>query len=132
MNDLVCRGKFYVRKVECVLALLRTDRGLSDSVIAEGLAISPYTVARVRMRFCEGGLVSVLTGRRCPSQKRKLDGGAEASYRHCVQRTPRWINALDTEVARRECGRDGVRTEYLPRESQTDTGRRELWHWKNK
>ena len=55
-----------------------TDQGLSDRVIAEGLAINPYTVARVRKRFCEEGLVSALTERPRPGQKRKLSGKQEA------------------------------------------------------
>ena len=78
LNDLVRRGRSPARKVKRALALLRTDQGLSDRVIAEGLAINPHTVARVRKRFCEEGLVSALTERPRPGQKRKLNGRAEA------------------------------------------------------
>ena len=60
------------------LLLLRTDRGLSDWLIAKGLAINPITVARVRKRYCEEGLKSALVERPRPGQKRKLSGRAKA------------------------------------------------------
>ena len=78
LNIVVRRGRSQARMVMRALALLRTDRGLSDRLIAEGLAISPYTVARVRKRFCEEGLESALTERPRPGQKRKLSGRQEA------------------------------------------------------
>ena len=114
LNDLVRRGRSPARKVKRALALLRTDQGLSDRVIAEGLAINPYTVARVRKRFCEEGLVSALTERPRPAEEEAEWKSRGASYRHSVQRAARGTHALDAEAARREGGTDGVRTEYLP------------------
>ena len=78
LNIVVRRGRPPARMVKRALALLRTDQGLSDRLIAEGLAISPYTVARVRKRFCEEGLKSALTERPRPGQRRKLSGRQEA------------------------------------------------------
>lgn len=78
LNMVVRRGRSPARMVKRALALLRTDQGLSDRLIAEGLAISPYTVARVRKRFSEEGLESALTERPRPGQKRKLSGRQEA------------------------------------------------------
>ena len=66
------------RMVKRALALLRTDQGLSDRRIAEGLAINQYTVARVRKQFCEEGLERALNERPRPGQKRKLSGRQEA------------------------------------------------------
>ena len=78
LNNVARKGKSSARKVKRALALLRTDRGLSDREIAEGLAVNPYTVARVRKRFVEEGLESALNERPRPGQKRKLDGRQEA------------------------------------------------------
>ncbi len=78
LNGLVRRGKSPARMVKRALALLRTDQGLSDRLIAEGLAVNPITVARVRKRYCEEGLQSALVERPRPGQKRKLSGRAEA------------------------------------------------------
>ena len=60
LNSLARRGRSPGRMIKRALALLRTDQGLSDRLIAEGLAISPHTVARVRKRLCEEGLEGVL------------------------------------------------------------------------
>ena len=78
LNALVRGGKSPARMIKRALALLRTDQGLSDRLVAEGLAISPHTVARVRKRFCEEGLKRALTERPRPGQKRKLSGRQEA------------------------------------------------------
>ena len=78
LNNVARKGKSPARKVKRALALLRTDQGLSDREIAEGLAVNPYTVARVRKRFCEEGLEGALNERPRPGQKRKLDGRQEA------------------------------------------------------
>ena len=78
LNNVARKGKSSARKVKRALALLRTDRGLSDREIAEGLSVNPYTVARVRKRFVEEGLESALNERPRPGQKRKLDGRQEA------------------------------------------------------
>ena len=63
LNGLVRGGKSPARMVKRALALLRTDQGLSDRLIAEGLAVNPITVARVRKRYCEEGLQSALLSR---------------------------------------------------------------------
>ena len=78
LNGLVRGGTVPARKTKRALALLRTDQGLPDRLIAEGLAINPITVARVRERYCEDGLESALNERPRPCQKRKLSVRAEA------------------------------------------------------
>ena len=78
LNSLVRGGKSPAHMIKRALALLRTDQGLSDRLTAEGLAISPHTVARVRKRYCEEGLEGALNERPRPGQKRKLSGRAEA------------------------------------------------------
>ena len=78
LTSVVRGGRSPARKVKRALALLRTDQGLSDRRIAEGLAISPATVARVRKRFYEERLENALNERSRPGQKRKLNGRAEA------------------------------------------------------
>ena len=78
LNKVARKGKSSARKVKRALALLRTDEGLSDREIAEGLAINPYTVARLRKRFVEEGLENALNERPRPGQKRKLSGKQEA------------------------------------------------------
>ena len=75
LTGVVRGGRSPARKIKRALALLRTDQGLSDRQIAEGLAISPATVAR--KRFCEEGLENALNERPRPGQRRKL-GRAEA------------------------------------------------------
>ena len=78
LSKVARTGRSSARKVKRALALLRTDQGLSDREVAEGLAINPHTVARARKRFVEEGLESALNERPRPGQKRKLSGKQEA------------------------------------------------------
>lgn len=43
LNSLVRGGTAPARMIKRALALLRTDQGLSDRLIAEGLAVNPIT-----------------------------------------------------------------------------------------
>lgn len=58
--------------------LLHADAGETDSEIAEGLGVSPGTVANVRRRFTLGGLDAALNDRPRPGAEPVLDGKAEA------------------------------------------------------
>jgi transposase len=58
--------------------LLRADAGETDAEIADGLGVSPGTVANVRRRFATGGLDAALTEKRRPGAVPLLDGKAEA------------------------------------------------------
>ena len=63
LAEVAHRGKSSARTVKRALALLKTDEGQVDREIADALAISARTVARVRTRFVNEGLTSALNDR---------------------------------------------------------------------
>ena len=60
------------------LILSKANEVLTDERVSEALLVSPSTVYRVRRRFVEEGMESVLNERQRPGQRRKLDGKQEA------------------------------------------------------
>ncbi len=78
LNAVGHKVKSSARTVKRVLALLKTDQGLSDSKIAEALSIGMSTIARLRKRFVTEGLESALSERPRPGRIRKLSGKQEA------------------------------------------------------
>ena len=78
LAEVAHRGKSSARTVKRALALLKADEGQVDREIADALAISARTVARVRTRFVNEGLTSALHDRPRPGRSRKLNGRQEA------------------------------------------------------
>ena len=78
LSKVAHQGKSPARRVKRALALLKANEGQIDDRIADALSISRRTVVRIRKRFCEEGLESVLNERPRPGQKRKLDERDEA------------------------------------------------------
>lgn len=58
--------------------LLKSDDGMSETVIAQALDITSRTVSMVRKRFCQEGLERALFDKPRPGAQRKLDGKQEA------------------------------------------------------
>lgn len=84
LRKLIGAGTAPARDLQHARILLKADRGphgpgLCDAAIAEAVEASAHTVARVRQRFCEGGLTPALV-RRPPRRvyQRKLGGVEEA------------------------------------------------------
>jgi transposase len=83
--DLIAAGKAAARKLAHARVLLKADAAPGgpawpDERIAEAVAVSTDTVARVRQRFVEQGLDAALARKKQdrPSRPRTLDGAAEA------------------------------------------------------
>jgi transposase len=76
--QLIRRGKPAARKVARARILLKADAGLTDRQIASALHVGTATVGRVRQRFVEEGLDSVLREKPRLGQQRKLTGKQEA------------------------------------------------------
>jgi transposase len=83
--DLIAAGKAAARKLAHARVLLKADAAdggpaWPDERIAEAVAVSADTVARVRQRFVEQGLDTALARKKQdrPSRPRTLDGAAEA------------------------------------------------------
>lgn len=72
-------GQSSARILKRIAILLKADEGLKDETIAKEVMVGCATVERVRKRFCEEGLESLL---RNPTPKRvykrKFDGEQEA------------------------------------------------------
>lgn len=72
-------GRTSARILKRVAVLLKADEGMNDERIAKEVMVGSATVERVRKRFCQDGLTSLLTD---PSPqrvyRRKFDGEKEA------------------------------------------------------
>jgi transposase len=75
---IVRKGKNKAAIIQRAHILLKSDEGKTDETIAELLYISDDTVARIRQRFCEGGLDTALNDQAHPGSESKLDDGQEA------------------------------------------------------
>ena len=78
LEQLTHKGKISARKMKRAQILLKASAGWTDDKIAEALDTGRATVERTRQRFVERGLAGALTENTRPSQKRRLDGRAEA------------------------------------------------------
>lgn len=78
LESLSRRGTASVRRVKRALVLLGVDDGDKDEVIAGRVRLSTGTVARIRRRFAEEGLVVALGERPRPGKAPLLDGPQEA------------------------------------------------------
>jgi len=84
LEGIIKKGKHESQKVRKALVLLNCDEGdfaekTTNAVISKVLHVGMRTIDRVKKRFVEEGLESVLSGK--PSgriYKRKMDGDAEA------------------------------------------------------
>jgi transposase len=76
----VVRGRGAIGKRQRAQILLKADEGLTDSEIAEELAVDQRTVERVRERCCTTGLQAAVEARKParPPRNPLLDGKAEA------------------------------------------------------
>lgn len=84
LEQMIGSGHAPARQLARARILLHADRGVrgrrrTDRAIAEAVAVSPRTVARVRAEFAAGGLARALPRQR-PRRvyPYKLDGAAEA------------------------------------------------------
>ena len=78
LKQVIRGGVKPARMVTRAQALLATDRGMPDELVASVLSIGTDTVRRVRNRFAEEGLEAALTERPRPGGKRKLDDDQQA------------------------------------------------------
>src|ERR1043165_3419062 len=80
LGRMVRRGRESAWTLMRARMLLKTDQGETDDEVAEAVEVSTRSVARVRRRFCVGGLETALHSRPQPSRpdKRKIDGENEA------------------------------------------------------
>lgn len=75
---IVGKGKNKASVIQRAHILLKSDEGKTDEAIAELQYVSEDTVARIRQRFCEGGLDVALNDQTHPGSESKLDNGQEA------------------------------------------------------
>jgi len=80
LRSLIRAGRAPARTLTHARILLKVDQEMVDEQIAEELEISTDTVARVRRRFVEHGLMAALQRRAQPArpEKRTLDGEGQA------------------------------------------------------
>ena len=80
LESMISSGRAPARELAHARVLLEVDEGRTDEQAAASVRVSPSTVARVRRRFCDGGLDAALRRRPQPPrpERRRLDGEAEA------------------------------------------------------
>jgi transposase len=78
LNDYIHRGKASVRSVTRARVLLLADSGRSDAEIVDALGISKSSVARLRKKYCQEGLESVLNEKPRSGAPPKISGKAKA------------------------------------------------------
>jgi len=72
------KGKSFARSVTRARVLLLADAGRSDLEIVEALGVSKSTVARLRKKYCQEGLDSVLYDKPRSGAPSKISGKAKA------------------------------------------------------
>jgi len=72
------KGISSARSLNRARILVMADEGYSDARISESLKVSKSTVARIRKRYCQEGLQSVLEEKPRSGAPPKLDGRAKA------------------------------------------------------
>jgi transposase len=80
LSRMLRRGRESAWKLMRARVLLKADEGQTDEEVAEAVEVSTRSVARVRRRFCDGGIDTALRSRPQPPRpgKRKIDGENEA------------------------------------------------------
>lgn len=79
LKNLVSTGAEKARKLARARILLKADEGWIDEAISQALDVGMATVGRIRHRYVEEGLDSVLNGQPGNRQyERKIDGKTEA------------------------------------------------------
>ena len=80
LESMIRSGRAPARELAHARVLLEVDEGRTDEQVAASVRVSPSTVARVRRRFCDGGVDAALRRRPQPPrpERRRLDGEAEA------------------------------------------------------
>jgi putative transposase len=78
LNDYLHRGKASVRSVTRARVLLLADAGRSDAEIVDALGVSKSSVARLRKKYCQEGLESVLNEKPRSGAPPKISGKAKA------------------------------------------------------
>src|SRR5512136_331423 len=78
LNQYLRKGKSSARSQTRARILLLADDGCDDETIAEALKVSKSTIARIRTRYCEGGLNFALHEKARSGAPPKIDGRIEA------------------------------------------------------
>ncbi len=78
LQKRIRRGHDSARVLMRARVLLKSDDGMSETVIAQALDITSRTVSMVRKRFFQEGLERALFDKPRPGAQRKLDGKQEA------------------------------------------------------
>ncbi len=78
LNNYLRKGKSSVRSVTRARILLLADSGRSDLEIVDALGTSKSTVARLRKKYCQEGLDSILYEKPRSGAPRKISGRAKA------------------------------------------------------
>ncbi len=78
LHNYIQRGKASVRSVTRARILLLADSGRSDAEIVDALGASKSTVARLRKKYCQEGLDSVLNEKPRSGAPQRISGRAKA------------------------------------------------------
>jgi transposase len=78
LKQYLRKGKSSARSLTRARILLLADEGHDDETIAEALMVSKSTIARIRTRYCEGGLDFALNEKPRSGAPPKIDGRIEA------------------------------------------------------
>lgn len=78
LQNYLRKGKSSVRSVTRARVLLLADAGRSDSEIVDALGVSKSTVARLRKKYCQEGLDSILYEKPRSGAPPKISGKAKA------------------------------------------------------
>ena len=84
------KGKSFARSVTRARVLLLADAGRSDLEIVDALGVSKSTVARLRKKYCQEGLDSVLYEKPRSGAPPKISRESKSRVGHpCMLRTTR-------------------------------------------
>ncbi len=78
LQNYTHKGKSFARSVTRARGLLLADAGRSDLEIVDALGVSKSTVARLRKKYCQEGLDSILNEKPRSGAPPKISGRAKA------------------------------------------------------
>ena len=103
LEDMRSKGVHRSKEIRRAAILLKSEPGLTDTVIAEDVGCSRWTVERTRKRFCLEGLESALNDKPRSGQPPKIDVRIEAEVVALVcSAPPEGYNRWTIELLKRE------------------------------
>jgi transposase len=118
LKRLVSRGRRSVREVRRAHILLLANKGKRSKEIVDVLDVHRSTVARVKKRYLEEGLMAALKDKPRPGQPRKYTGRHEAEIIALACSSPpegrrRWTIRLLAEEVRKKPGFETINRESI-------------------